>query len=169
MPVRRRHYPKHSFSLLSQLLFQSLLSIILRLLLVSPILITSLDSTPPQRISVTRLSLDSFVHTYETLDYRPVLDRRKRSLPEADDTDGESAISSTPVSLTFRSHNRTFHLRLRPLETATIGDGAPPIFADDHLIDVDGVLIANELRPQRFLYEGYLKGSDTLKLLRFSK
>ena len=77
---------------------------------------------------------------YETLNYRPILDRRKRS---SDSGDGAT-------DLKFRSHGRTFHLRLFPVSEDSV-------FSEDHRFDVNGE--HNELSYDNFLYEGYVKGS----------
>uniref|UniRef100_A0A915CWT0 Uncharacterized protein n=1 Tax=Ditylenchus dipsaci TaxID=166011 RepID=A0A915CWT0_9BILA len=68
--------------------------------------------------------LNRYVDSYETLNYRPVLDRRKRSLDPDD-----SGQDSSPLELRFRSHNRTFHLRLHPIDPNT------DVFSDDHFLD----------------------------------
>jgi len=83
-------------------------------------------------------SLNKYVDDYETLNYRPILDRRKRS---AESSDGG-------VDLKFRSHGRTFHLRVFPVSEDSV-------FSEDHRFDVDGE--HNELKYDNFLYEGYVK------------
>ncbi|KAL3074853.1 hypothetical protein niasHS_014298 [Heterodera schachtii] len=94
--------------------------------------------------------LNKYVDHYETLSYQPVVDRQKRSL----ETDHEDT-HGTDVDLHFRSHNRTFHLKLRPL------DFTNSLFTDDHIIDVDGVHHTHLIRPNRFLYEGQIVGDPT--------
>ncbi|KAH7730121.1 Protein SUP-17 [Aphelenchoides avenae] len=85
--------------------------------------------------------LNKYVDTFEPLNYRPVLDRRKRSLDDA----------NSPVDLRFRSHGRTFHLKLFPIERTS------DVFADDHFLDVNGEYQSHVVQPHEFLYQGYIK------------
>ncbi|KAI1728340.1 metallo-peptidase family m12B reprolysin-like domain-containing protein [Ditylenchus destructor] len=88
--------------------------------------------------------LNRYIDSYDTLNYRPVLDRRKRSIYEED-------YGGSPIELRFRSHNRTFHLKLHPINRYD------DVFSKDHFLDVDGSYLPdNQLRPHRFLFDGYL-------------
>ncbi|KAI6170491.1 hypothetical protein M3Y97_01145500 [Aphelenchoides bicaudatus] len=89
------------------------------------------------------LSLNKYVDDFETLSYRPVASRRKREI-NAD---------PKPVFLKFRSHNRTFNLKLHPVDSQT-----NPVFSDDHALDVDGAYSSDVIRPHEFLYSGEVVG-----------
>uniref|UniRef100_A0A183BHX7 ADAM10 endopeptidase n=1 Tax=Globodera pallida TaxID=36090 RepID=A0A183BHX7_GLOPA len=88
--------------------------------------------------------LNKYVGYYETLSYVPVFERHKRSL--------EGGSDRSDVDLLFRSHNRTFHLKIHPL------DNSNSLFATDHIIDVDGEHHTQQIRPHGFLYEGQVVG-----------
>ncbi|VDM58368.1 unnamed protein product [Angiostrongylus costaricensis] len=86
------------------------------------------------------VSLNNFVDNYETLNYHVVnTARRKRSSGYGE-----------PINLKFHAYNRSFHLSLLPLEE--LGD---QLFHPDHILDEDGQY--EEIRPQSFLYEGFVK------------
>uniref|UniRef100_A0A914YLA0 Uncharacterized protein n=1 Tax=Panagrolaimus superbus TaxID=310955 RepID=A0A914YLA0_9BILA len=92
-------------------------------------------------------SLNKYIDGYETLNYRPILDRRKRST-----TSTESITDDSSIELRFRSHNRVFNLKLYPVDSETV-------FSDDHQLDINGeYLNTNSIRPEEFLYEGFIKG-----------
>uniref|UniRef100_A0A7E4ZT23 ADAM10 endopeptidase n=1 Tax=Panagrellus redivivus TaxID=6233 RepID=A0A7E4ZT23_PANRE len=88
------------------------------------------------------VALNKYVDNYETLNYRPILDRRKRSAEDPN-------LAPGTVDLRFRSHNRTFNLRLTPIEREAV-------FGDDHELDVNGVFVRDHV-PEDYLYEGYIK------------
>lgn len=82
---------------------------------------------------------NKYVDNFETLNYRPILDRRKRST--GDEINKE-------VDVKFKSHGKIFHLKLLPT--------SENIFSDDHELDVNGQ--RNDIDVGRFLFEGYVKG-----------
>jgi disintegrin and metalloproteinase domain-containing protein 10 len=91
-------------------------------------------------------SLNKYIDGYETLNYRPILDRRKRSTA----TTSES-VDDSSIEFRFRSHNRVFNLKLFPVNSESI-------FSDDHQLDINGEYInTNLIRPEEFLYEGFVK------------
>ncbi|CAD5207716.1 unnamed protein product [Bursaphelenchus xylophilus] len=92
------------------------------------------------------VALNKYVDDFETLSYRPILDRRKR------DTDGSHSIR-------FKSHNRLFHLKLYP-----ISENSNDIFSDDHFLDVNGEYQSHLIRPAQFLYEGHVVGDPRSKV-----
>ncbi|KAI6223634.1 hypothetical protein M3Y99_01444900 [Aphelenchoides fujianensis] len=89
------------------------------------------------------LALNKYVDNFETLNYRPILDRRKR----------EVGVDTAPVSLKFRTKNKTFHLKLHPVDSLS-----NEVFADEHSLDVDGVPHGEAIRPHEFLYAGEVVG-----------
>uniref|UniRef100_A0A1I8A7R9 ADAM10 endopeptidase n=1 Tax=Steinernema glaseri TaxID=37863 RepID=A0A1I8A7R9_9BILA len=88
-------------------------------------------------------SINHFLDSFETLNYRPLsTSRTKRSI------DG----SLRPIELRFRSHNRTFHIQLEPIEEGF------DVFAEDFYVDEDGRDVNQFVKPHRFLYNGHVRG-----------
>uniref|UniRef100_A0A914ZVI1 ADAM10 endopeptidase n=1 Tax=Parascaris univalens TaxID=6257 RepID=A0A914ZVI1_PARUN len=92
-------------------------------------------------ISVFNLAegLIRYVDSYETLNYKPLNTRQKRSAGDW----------SSPISLQFTSLNRSFNLHLRPL------DGSSSVFDEEVYVDEDGSAV--DMSPRDFLYQGYDK------------
>ncbi|KAI6222128.1 hypothetical protein M3Y95_00951500 [Aphelenchoides besseyi] len=89
------------------------------------------------------IALNKYVDDFETLNYRPILDRRKRDV----------GIDPSPVTIKFRTKNKTFNLKLHPVDSPS-----NEVFADDHFLDVDGAYQSHTIRPHEFLYAGEVVG-----------
>ncbi|KAL7072006.1 hypothetical protein ACQ4LE_008410 [Meloidogyne hapla] len=85
--------------------------------------------------------LNKYLDTYDQLSYKPVQVRRSREL---------GSHSTTDVKFRSHTYNRTFHLKLRPLNFNK------NVFDDSHILDVDGIYYSNVIRPYDFIYEGQL-------------
>ncbi|KAK0425198.1 hypothetical protein QR680_009081 [Steinernema hermaphroditum] len=81
---------------------------------------------------VSVCGINHFLDTFETLNYRPL-----------------------SISRTKRSHNRTFHLHLEPIEEGF------DVFADDFYVDEDGRDVNQHVKPHRFLFNGYRSAEQT--------
>uniref|UniRef100_A0AAF5CY34 ADAM10 endopeptidase n=1 Tax=Strongyloides stercoralis TaxID=6248 RepID=A0AAF5CY34_STRER len=90
--------------------------------------------------------LNKFLDYYETLNYKPLSNRweDKRSGKQYNNGNGF-------VELKFTAYKRRFHLLLNPINELT------GVFAQDHIIDINGNPDFEIRNPKNFLYEGYLK------------